>query len=571
LGWLETKRLFLLGYLLLWPPSLMLLLHRSEQADVVGWWSRRVFVLVAADLAVLLAGTVLLWRVWSRGGQLVARFEAALHVVRRKRILLWTIAWMPPAGLLVGVLYLARLSVPLSLALLCSLTSAFLLVCVWELALLFPGKQMAEQRNLLKKLSLLGFSLVVTLLTVEATGWIFQWHRFALWDVNPKNIDVRFRTDAFDVRVVTNRQGLREPHMIPLEPDDVHRVVVVGDSVTFGWGVEYEDTYPKVAERVLVGEYELADVQIINMGRAGAEPSDYLTFVRRYAAQLEPTIIVLGFLVGNDCPISPPARIRTDEEMKSASRKRIADSYQPRAERIIESSCVASLLYTGLYQPLGSLSSMALEGRRGAVYGEPNPLASAALESELDIAKNPERSREILEQLQREGWIAKGLQWRVSPWLLRSVMTHPNGPADSLVTRAETAEAMRQEWRLCEDVLRETKRVAEAAGAELVVLAVPHSHAVSRRWVRFLGELGCDVNEEMTSTRTINEWLAEFADREQIPCIDPLDQFRTASESGQRLYFDTDDHMTPLGQHLLGEALADGLLEAANTLKRTGP
>ena len=147
LGWFETKRLLLLGYLFLWPPSLMLLLHRSGQAEILGWWSRRAFVLVVADLAVLLAATVLLWQAWSRKGRLVRRIEAALLVVRRKRILLWMAAWTPPLCFLATILYPAWLSIPLSLALLCSLAAAFLLVCVWELILLVPGRDDAFYKH----------------------------------------------------------------------------------------------------------------------------------------------------------------------------------------------------------------------------------------------------------------------------------------------------------------------------------------------------------------------------------------------------------------------------------------
>jgi hypothetical protein len=228
-------------------------------------------------------------------------------------------------------------------------------------------------------------------------------------------------------------------------------------------------------------------------------------------------------------------------------------------ERLVARSTVASLCYSGLYRRLGAFPSFHAVGQPGAVYGEPNPLAPELLERDLSQAARPAVSREIRDRLAQAGWIEKGWRWEISPWLLRSIILHPEGPADSLVTRAETAAAMQQEWRLCEGLLREMHHVAAAGGAEFVILAIPHSHAVSGRWVHFLGSLGCEVNDRLTTTRTLNNWLANFAQREQIACLDVLEQFRAAEIRGERLYFDTDDHLTPQGQRLLGRRLADAL------------
>jgi len=326
--------------------------------------------------------------------------------------------------------------------------------------------------------------------------------------------------------------------------------------MTFGWGADYEDTYPRVAEQVLQQKYNVPGVRIINLARVGADPRDYLTYVRRYAVQFRPQLIVIGFLVGNDCPISPPPRLRSRAELEATLREYIAAAEPPLGERLASNSALASLLYTGLYRRVSALPRWGSDGRRGPVYGEPNPLASGTLTQDVAGAEDPAKSQELLDRLRRGGWIDKGLSWDVSPWLLHAVILHPRGPADSLVTRSETAEAMRQEWQLCAGMLREIHHVASAANAELVILVIPHSHAVSQRWVRFLGSLGCEVNDTMTTVRTINDWLAEFAAHERIPCIDALDEFRAAEARGLRLYFDTDDHMTPQGYRLLGEILA---------------
>ena len=82
---------------------------------------------------------------------------------------------------------------------------------------------------------------------------------------------------------------------------------------------------------------------------------------------------------------------------------------------------------------------------------------------------------------------------------------------------------------------------------------------VSQHWVDFLQQLGCHVHEDMTTAQVVNDWLAELCAERNMTCVDPLQQFRAEQARGQELYLQTDDHMTPLGYRLLGEALARAL------------
>jgi lysophospholipase L1-like esterase len=118
---------------------------------------------------------------------------------------------------------------------------------------------------------------------------------------------------------------------------------------------------------------------------------------------------------------------------------------------------------------------------------------------------------------------------------------------------------MQYEWRMCAGLLREMKITADDLDIPLVILAIPNAHLVSPRWVDFLQQRGCEVNDRMTTSRIVNDWLADFCIQEGIPWIDPLTTFRQRQGVGEELYLQTDDHMTPAGYALLGEALADGL------------
>ncbi len=69
------------------------------------------------------------------------------------------------------------------------------------------------------------------------------------WSLRPDTVQV-FSRRGFDTRVRSNALGLRGPQIGP-KPDSVTRIVVVGDSYAFGWGVEGEATYGAQLERLL--------------------------------------------------------------------------------------------------------------------------------------------------------------------------------------------------------------------------------------------------------------------------------------------------------------------------------
>src|SRR6266850_1022453 len=77
------------------------------------------------------------------------------------------------------------------------------------------------------------------------------------------------RGPGWSVTIATDSLGLRDREY---DLDDVAaRIVVIGDSYTFGFGVEAEETFPKVAERELM-RTSLAGVEVVNAGVNGYGP-----------------------------------------------------------------------------------------------------------------------------------------------------------------------------------------------------------------------------------------------------------------------------------------------------------
>ena len=314
-SWTCLKRLLVVGYVLLWPPFLILLTRKSFQADVFGWWSYRVFGLLMSILVVLVGLSALVWR-WVRSDDSKTIWPArVLAVVRRSRSLTVLAALLPVLVWLGVIIYAGIIRIDPNWKLLLSLADLALLVFVWELGLIFSELPKATQRLRLMKCMLATFAIMVSIVAIEITAAVLQLSPYAMWELNHKNLNVRFQTDDFDVKVVTNDQGLREPKTVAADHPGVFRVIVVGDSMTFGWGAQYSEAYPQVVQNELREKYGLKNVEVINMGKPGSTPVDYLRYIRRYAAQLKPDLIVVGFLIGNDCPVYSPASLQNEEQV----------------------------------------------------------------------------------------------------------------------------------------------------------------------------------------------------------------------------------------------------------------
>lgn len=107
----------------------------------------------------------------------------------------------------------------------------------------------------------------------------------------------RERESEFDVAVHLNSQGYRQAELDSRLP--VHRIVAIGDSFTFGHGVEGEEAYPRVLERLLVRELG-PEVLVVNAGVPGRWVDEYYLELRERSLTLSPELVILGLFVGND-------------------------------------------------------------------------------------------------------------------------------------------------------------------------------------------------------------------------------------------------------------------------------
>lgn len=101
------------------------------------------------------------------------------------------------------------------------------------------------------------------------------------------------------VPVSVNRLGLRDRELAVPKPPGTVRLLGVGDSVTFGYGVPLEDTYLKVLEARLREGGGAARYEVVNAGVEECGLDAYLDAVRTLAPVLEPDLVLVGIVLND--------------------------------------------------------------------------------------------------------------------------------------------------------------------------------------------------------------------------------------------------------------------------------
>lgn len=111
----------------------------------------------------------------------------------------------------------------------------------------------------------------------------------------PRNKTSVFNPEGGDSwKINTNKQGLRDEDISIEKPSETFRILVIGDSYTFGWGLNRSQRYTEVLEQRLNNSYD-ANIQVVNMGRTDAGMRDYYLTLKDKGIEYDPDLVVVSF------------------------------------------------------------------------------------------------------------------------------------------------------------------------------------------------------------------------------------------------------------------------------------
>jgi hypothetical protein len=329
------------------------------------------------------------------------------------------------------------------------------------------------------------------------------------------NAGVHYRSSEADVTFHTESTAGMRVVPTPAAPVEGRTMLVLGDSFTFGMNVQDDQALPSRVQALANGGGGQS-WRVLNAGVFGYGTDNEAAWLGEYGWQQNPSIVVVGFFVGNDV-----------KDVMLGINKTLATE-------------------DGRLVAAGTSKQAMDRGEEDAQQGGTNGGIKGWLES---------NSHAYL--FLRSLWYNTLGKGKSKP----STLTIFDAP--SFYRKAVPPE-IEAGWQKTFGVLEQMRDDCQAHGARLVLVAIPTREQVyPQSWADVKTQFALD--ESQFDLDLPQRRLAAFASEQTIPYVDLLPDFR-AQSSNPNLYFRIDRHWTPAGHDLAAQVIVREL-EKQNLLK----
>lgn len=311
-----------------------------------------------------------------------------------------------------------------------------------------------------------------------------------------------------------NAFGFRD-HEISARKTCAYRVAAIGDSFTYGWGVNIEDAWCKRLERNLRAQG--IDAEVLNLGKPAAGPAEYASIADSVIPVLRPDLVLVGVLAGDD--------LQQGIQIKPLA------SYFPNLVHLVRYWHSRALFNT---------------------TQQPQKRSAAEIRTAyVDIAKGilagmPPEQRARYDRLE-EPVRRAFLDGTLNPWLI----DHATGKPGNFMNTAAPGNLRAAIWATAR-ALGHIQAVAHRYGARVAVISIPEGFYVNKEAYRNVQRIGFEVAPSMQTNHVADDAIRDAAARYNIPFHAVSDGFREhVDEPG--LYFEFDRHFTAAGNALFGD------------------
>ncbi len=146
--------------------------------------------------------------------------------------------------------------------------------------------------------------------------------------------------------VTTNALGLRSPEVASTTAEGELRILVLGDSNTFGNGVGQEETYPRRLEALLASRQPAARVTVVNAGVPGYDTGQEVELMERLLPAVNPSLVVIGFYLNDIGEAAYPDKSQVmDKELGTFRRQGTSALLSEETVHLLKRSRLVTLLY----------------------------------------------------------------------------------------------------------------------------------------------------------------------------------------------------------------------------------
>lgn len=375
----------------------------------------------------------------------------------------------------------------------------------------------------------IGLMVLSVALTLEVAAWcdraLGPFVTAKLWPGRMGLILEPGREDEFDTCdfhcfVHVNSMGFRD-HEVTLQKTCKYRVLAVGDSFTYGWGVNIEDAWCKRMERTL--REQGMDIEILNLAKPGAGPDEYVEIVADVVPVLRPDLVLVGVLAGDDLQ-----QVSSVLHPVTAFRANFRNSRHLARYLWHHNDNVSS------WQPPKQNASQQHDGYK-----------SQAQDILRQMTPEMHKRFDQLEEHVKDVFYS-GL---LNPWMI----AHSTGAPDYFMNTVNI-DLLGERIDSVALAFKRLKRAARQYGADVIVCSIPEGFYVNKEAFKNVQRIGFHVVPEMLGGTAADDAIRQACERNDIRFHCVSDGFRKKMDE-PGLYFELDRHMSAAGNALYAELL----------------
>lgn len=350
----------------------------------------------------------------------------------------------------------------------------------------------------------------------------------------PPGAEQHFRFMEFSYTALINRLGLRERDL----PNDtsLFRIAAIGDSYTYGWGVNAEDTWLRQIETYLLDHGY--PVFTVNMGKPGTGPPFYAEIAEKALPVVHPRLVIVGILQGNDLAGAGPEVSLAPTGLAN----RVAWALFPNTLRWIRNARITRLGEARRQEMPPQVSSEE-DNRRWQ--------ENTARDFYEKMTAEEKAKFETIAPEVREAFF----RGEFNPYMIDLALKNPR--IYILPMNMEDPWIQQCVKNMGNQLIR-IRRAAEQEGARVVVLSIPDGPYVNRHAFEAIRQVGFETDANLMNARNADEGPRRAAALAGLPFFTVSDGFLQHAEDPD-LFFRFDGHLSAKGHALLAALFAPQL------------
>ncbi len=381
---------------------------------------------------------------------------------------------------------------------------------------------------------ILFFSSLVLLLILSAgvdrlAGFFISSHEQGL--NFPRNVTRNFRTSEYAFTATTNSLGFRDREFAEKKTART-RIIALGDSFTYGWGVADNQSWPKLLEQHLRSGG--VDVEIANLGKPGSSPREYADVAERAIPLLHPDVVIVGILQGDDLAQMDAAPVATSAVTQRADK--------PGVPRRLAGWLYPNFLRAADNQASASPNALTAEWQRAA-------------QTLMSIFTAEEKARfDQLDAHVKNAFFAGEL----NPSLIYLSIHSPEYFSQTMDLKSDRVRALVPKMG---EQLARIQNVARQNNADVLIISVPYGIYASSSNFKSRQRLGFNTLPEMLTTNLQDEAIRSASQIAGVKFYEYTREFRQASLQ-KDLFFELDGHLNAAGHNYFAEVITPLIKEA---------